>query len=178
MVNPTERPKPQSSKDHSSKRSKPTRKKSNDHQQQRNDTSDKTEDKIVQKINQLTSLKEYKIREVVEDTEELGKTLVEQGLKTNQIRKFLDAVNRFKVQNGIDEDTFEAHKDELHILRYHLAYATQKQTKNNSSPVEPLKKVLEAAIKKSDRDLEDFKRLVQLIESIVAYHKAAGGKNQ
>ena len=141
-------------------------------QQERNETSDKIEDKIVQKINRLTSLQEYKIRDLVEDTEELGKTLVIQGLKTNQIRKFLDAVNRFKVQNGIDEDTFEAHKDELHILRYHLAYATRQAS------VKPLKKVLEAAIKKSNQDLEDFKRLVQLIESIVAYHKAAAGKNQ
>jgi CRISPR-associated protein Csm2 len=26
-------------------------------------------------------------------------------------------------------------------------------------------------------DLKDFERLVQMIESIIAYHKAAGGEN-
>jgi CRISPR type III-A-associated protein Csm2 len=39
-----------------------------------------------------------------------------------------------------------------------------------------LKKVLDAALKK-DMDIEDFSRFVQLIEAIVAYHKAAGGKD-
>ncbi|HEY9612090.1 type III-A CRISPR-associated protein Csm2, partial [Allocoleopsis sp.] len=142
--------------------------------------------RMVKKIDAFkTGLKEYKIRELVEDTEELGKILADKGdkgLKTTQIRKFLDAVNRFKVQKIIKNKLSEESRDELHILRYQLAYATARQQKGkdlDSSPVAPLKKVLEAAIKQiKNEDLEDFKRFVQLIEAIVAYHKAAGGKDQ
>jgi CRISPR-associated protein Csm2 len=133
---------------------------------------------IVSKIDGKKCLKDYKIQELVEDTERLGQELVRKGLKTNQIRKFLDAVKRFKVQKGLNQEDFEKGKDELHILRYQLAYAAARQQKNKDpGPVEPLKKVLEAAIKKVNH-LDDFHRFVQLIESIVAYHKAAGGKDQ
>lgn len=135
---------------------------------------------MVNKINEFQEggLKQYKISDLVEHTEKLGKELVIKGLKTNQIRKFLDAVKRFKVQQGINKEIFQASKDELHVLRYQLAYAAARQQKNRDpGPVEPLKKVLEAAIKQVT-DFEDFNRFVQLIESIVAYHKAAGGKDQ
>ena len=131
---------------------------------------------MVKKIDQFGSLKEYKIRDLVDHTEKLGKKLAEEnGLKTNQIRKFLDAVNRFKVQQAGKPELSEESQDELHVLRYQLAYAAARQPK----AVEPLKKVLEAAIKQvKGKELENFNRLVQLIESIVAYHKAAGGKDQ
>lgn len=136
---------------------------------------------MVKKIDDFKiGLKEYSIREMVEDTKQLGEILAvkgEQGLKTNQIRKFLDAINRFKVEQNKQTEFSEKNRDDLHILRYQLAYAAARQKKQNSDPVEPLKKVLEAAIKQVT-DLKDFNRLVQLIESIVAYHKAAGGKDQ
>ena len=143
---------------------------------------------MVEKIDGFKiGLREYKIRDIVEDTQELGKILAvkgEKGLKTNQIRKFLDAINRFKVKQRKKTGFSESHRDELHILRYQLAYAAAKQKKKDSDPVEPLKKVLEAAIKKTGitgndlERLEDFNRLVQLVEAIVAYHKAEGGKDQ
>lgn len=130
---------------------------------------------MVKKIDSFNGLKEYKIRDLVEDTEKLGKKLVDNRLKTNQIRKFLDAINRFKVRQIGKSELSEENQDELHILRYQLAYAAARQQKE----VEPLKKVLESAIKKVEgKELENFNRLVQLVESIVAYHKAAGGKDQ
>ncbi|MCU0542583.1 MAG: type III-A CRISPR-associated protein Csm2 [Oscillatoriaceae cyanobacterium Prado104] len=133
---------------------------------------------MVKTIDGLSGLKEYKIRTLVEDTEKLGKYLFDKKLKTNQIRKFLDAVKRFKGQQAANKEMFEANKDELHILRYQLAYAAARQQNNKDpGPVEPFKKVLEVAIKKVT-NLEDFNRFVQLVESIVAYHKAAGGRDQ
>ena len=97
---------------------------------------------IVGKIDCLeTGLRDYKIQKLVEDTERLGQELVRKGLKTNQIRKFLDAVKRFKVQKGLNQEDFEKGKDELHILRYQLAYAAARQQKNKDpGPVEPLKR--------------------------------------
>lgn len=123
-------------------------------------------------------LQNYKISELVEDSKALGELLVVKKLKTNQIRKFLDNIKRFKVEFARNEEDFEANKDQLNILRYHLAYLAARQAKiNDPGPVEPLKKVLESAIKRIYK-LEDFERLVQLIEAIIAYHKAAGGSNQ
>ncbi len=135
---------------------------------------------MVKKINGFSNgLKDYKIRELVEDTEKLGRKLAQEfKLKTTQIRKFLDAINRLKVKTSGLTDLPEEVKSELHLLRPKLAYAAARQANDrNPGPVEPLKKVLEAALKK-DMDMEDFSRLVQLIESIIAYHKAAGGKDQ
>jgi CRISPR-associated protein Csm2 len=133
---------------------------------------------MVKKINGFPNgLKNYKIRELVEDTEKLGQKLAQEKLKTTQIRKFLDAVNRLKAKifgmSQLPEDVMA----ELHLLRPKLAYAAARQTTNSGNPVEPLKRVLEAALKR-DMDMEDFSRLVQLIEAIIAYHKAAGGKDQ
>ena len=134
---------------------------------------------MVKKINGFANgLKDYKIRELVEDTEKLGRRLAQDKLKTTQIRKFLDAVNRLKAKNSGMTQLSEDVKAELHLLRPKLAYAAARQaTNNNSGPVEPLKRVLESALKK-DMDMEDFSSLVQLIESTIAYNKAAGVKDQ
>lgn len=135
---------------------------------------------MVKKIHKFTAgLQEYKTRELVEDTEQLGKELaIRFKLKTTQVRKFLDAVNRLKAQVGRSKGFTEEIKSELELLRPKLAYAAARQQKDRDpGPVEPLRQVLEAAIKKVDKP-EDFTRLVQLIESIIAYHKAAGGKDQ
>jgi CRISPR-associated protein Csm2 len=133
---------------------------------------------MVNKIDKFTGgLKEYKTRELVEDAEELGIRLAK-DLKTTQIRKFLDAVNRLKAKLGGSKELTEEIKSELHLLRPKLAYAAARQQRDrNPGPVEPLKQVLSAAINQI-KHLDDFTRLVQLIESIIAYHKAAGGKEQ
>lgn len=136
--------------------------------------------RMVKKIDKFTAgLQEYKTRELVEDTEELGRELaIHFKLKTTQVRKFLDAVNRLKAQLGRSKGFTEEIKSELELLRPKLAYAAARQQRDRDrGPVEPLRQVLEAAIKKVDKP-EDFTRLVQLIESIIAYHKAAGGKDQ
>jgi len=127
-------------------------------------------------------LHEYDIRNLVKQAEEFGRYLKDQGLKTNQIRKFLDAINRIKAQiaqGNLDEedprshaDLFEGIKIDIVLLKPKLAYAAARQ-----NAVKPLSDVMSVAIDEV-HDLNDFERLVQMIESIIAYHKAAGGKNQ
>jgi CRISPR-associated protein Csm2 len=142
--------------------------------------------KLMRSINKATpSLKEYPIRTLVKDTEEFGKYIKSCALKTNQIRKFLDAVNRLKLDLKIqikekikDKKTDEALllsevpkiDVEFVLLKQKLAYASARQ-----KAVKPLKEVMEAAIDKVI-DSEDFERFFQLVESIIAYHKAAGGE--
>jgi CRISPR-associated protein Csm2 len=150
--------------------------------QNNNEQEDKDEDivsKMVSTINDCKDgLHQYGTRPLVEDTEKLGKFLADQGLKTNQIRKFLDAVNQLRVELRGSTTLTDIAKSDLDLLRPKLAYAAARQRKKDDpGPVEPLRKVLEAAIKQVN-EKPDFERLAQLIESVVAYHKAAGGTDQ
>jgi CRISPR-associated protein Csm2 len=127
-------------------------------------------DEIVKKIDELKDgLKTYPIRDLVKHAEEFGPYLRQQRLETNQIRKFLDAVNRLKADLAEKED-FSKVETEVVLLKPKLAYAAARQ-----KAAKPLSKVMSAAIDKVHSG-EDFERLVQLIESIIAYHKAEGGK--
>ncbi|MBW4615250.1 MAG: type III-A CRISPR-associated protein Csm2 [Desmonostoc vinosum HA7617-LM4] len=136
---------------------------------------------MVNKIKNFNSgFQEYNIRELVNDTEKLGKELANNRLKTNQIRKFLDAVKRLKSNlDKNDKREFDVIKDDLILLQPKLAYAAARQRKNNRDlgPVAPFKQVLDAAILQV-KTTKDFDRLVQLVEAIIAYHKAAGGEDQ
>lgn len=137
------------------------------------------------------TLKEYPIRDLVKHAQEFGPYLKNQRLETNQIRKFLDAINQLKAKLAQDEGENERikqiqddkEKEELRkklkfekieadvvLLKPKLAYAAARQ-----NAVKSLSKVMSAAIDKV-HSKEDFERLVQLIESIIAYHKAEDGK--
>ncbi len=134
---------------------------------------------MIQTIRSLKDgqLRNYEIRQLVTEAKLLGEYLKDQGLKTNQIRKFLDAVKRLKVKLAQDkEESFSVIEDELFLLKPKLAYAAIRQQDRGSNPVKPLSDVISEAIDKV-KDSPDFYRLVQLIESIIAYHKAAGGKD-
>ncbi len=129
-------------------------------------------DEIVKTIEGLKDedgLKTYPIRDLVKHAEEFGPYLRQQRLETNQVRKFLDAVNRLKADLAEKED-FSKVETEVVLLKPKLAYAAARQ-----KAAKPLSKVMSAAIDKV-HSREDFERLVQLIESIIAYHKAEGGK--
>ncbi len=135
-------------------------------------TADK---KMIQTIKNLKDeeLRNYDIRCLVNQAKELGEYLQEIGLKTNQIRKFLDAVNRLKVKLAQDKDEqFSTIETEIVLLKPKLAYATARKDNEKTNPVKPLNDVLSEAIDRI-KDTPDFYRLENLIESIIAYHKAA-----
>jgi CRISPR-associated protein Csm2 len=174
-------------------------------------------DEIVNTIKGLNEgLEKYPIRELVNHAAVFGPHLKQQRLETNQVRKFLDAINQIKVKVahaqddeaiGEIQDKAENKKDEIRnsklseieineqlkslqkeaddqkkkiifskiesdiiLLKPKLAYAAARQR-----AAKPLEEVMSAAIDQV-RSKEDFECLVQLIESIIAYHKAEGGK--
>ena len=142
-------------------------------------------ERIIETINKHLGLKDYPIRTLVEQAGEFGPYLKQQRLETNQVRKFLDAINRLKVKIAQDEAEtinraktdeerekirFDKIEPDIVLLKPKLAYAAARQ-----KAAKPLSEVMSAAIDKVHSS-EDFNRLVQLIESIIAYHKAAGGK--
>ena len=141
---------------------------------QQNDQSEQNDvvKKMVQTMRGLKQdgLKAYPVRDLVQNAEMFGHELVNQGLKTNQIRKFLDAINQLKAK--LVDTSFADIKDETILLKPKLAYAAARQ-----NAIKPLNQVISEAIDIVE-DEKDFYRLVQLVESIIAYHKAFGGKNQ
>lgn len=125
---------------------------------------------IINTINGLSGgLQTYPIRDLVEHAEKFGPHLKRERLETNQVRKFLDAINRLKAVLA-DTGDFSKIETEVVLLKPKLAYAAARQ-----KAAKPLGEVMSVAIDKV-RSKEDFQRLVQFIESIIAYHKAEGGK--
>ena len=125
--------------------------------------------KIIQSLDDLKNvLQEYNIRNLDEDAEQFGPYLRKQRLETNQIRKFLDAINRLKADLAETGD-FSKIETEVVLLKPKLAYAAARQR-----AAKPLSEVMSKAIN-IVHNKEDFERLVQLIESIIAYNKAEGG---
>lgn len=125
---------------------------------------------IIQTIDGLKDgLKTYDIRALVNHAEKFGPYLKQQRLETNQIRKFLDAINRLKSVLAQEND-FAKIETEVVLLKPKLAYAAARER-----AAKPLSQVMSKAIDKVETK-EDFERLVQFIESIIAYHKAEGGR--
>jgi CRISPR-associated protein Csm2 len=127
-------------------------------------------DEIIKTINKNKKLRNYPIRELVKDAEAFGSYLKQQRLETNQVRKFLDAINRLKSDLADNKGDFSKIETEVVLLKPKLAYAAARQ-----KSAKPLSDVMSAAIDEV-YSKEDFDRLVQLIESIIAYHKAEGGR--
>ena len=146
----------------------------------RDNQTGSTSKQIIDEIRGLDNLQDYNIRTLVKHAEEFGPFLRNRRLETNQIRKFLDAINRLKAQltqgdteDGASKDDaalFAAIETDIVLLKPKLAYAAARQ-----EAAKPLSEVMSVAIDKV-HNLKDFERLVQMIESIIAYHKAEGGR--
>jgi CRISPR-associated protein Csm2 len=146
----------------------------------RDNQSQSISQEIINEISKHTYLRDYDIRSLVKHAEKFGPFLRNRRLETNQIRKFLDAINRLKAQltqGDTGEDTpkesadlFAKIETDIVLLKPKLAYSAARQ-----ESAKPLSEVMSVAIDRV-HSLKDFERLVQLIESIIAYHKAEGGR--
>jgi CRISPR-associated protein Csm2 len=129
--------------------------------------------KIKSEISQCNSLKEYPIRKLVNHTSEFGYFLHNGGLKSSQLRKFLDGINRAKAELAQAEDRdFSSIKNTVILLQPKFAYAAAKQDGRSRNAAKALSEVTKAAIE-IVHDADDFDQLVAMFESTVAYHKEA-----
>jgi CRISPR-associated protein Csm2 len=117
-----------------------------------------------------TGLKNLSADELVTIADQMGKYLESLDLKTTQVRKFLDGVRKI---DAISEKGKKFNKDMVILLKPKLAYAAGRDRER----IGPLMQVLEPAIMAGSRTYEDFRRLLALIEGIMAYHKYYGGKD-
>lgn len=119
-----------------------------------------------------------KVTEVgVNFTEEFGKYLATndeagKALTTSQLRKFFGAVKQIQMKSEFD-------LTDVVLLKPKLAYAVGRAKGNNKGKhvkIEEFNDVIVSGINLVTNK-EQFKRFVSIFEAIVAYHKAAGGKD-
>ncbi len=122
---------------------------------------------LKEKIKRYQRLKDLQADELVSIAEELGRHLKNIGLKTSQIRRFLDGIRRIDVQFNKGRSF---NRDSVILLKPKLAYVAGLQ-----ESVKPLMEVLEPAITAGAESYESFKKLLALVEGVISYHKYYGG---
>lgn len=127
---------------------------------------------IKKKIESYKSsgLKGLSADDLIEIAQKMGNYLKELDLKTTQVRKFLDGVRRIDVMS---EKGKNFNREMVILLRPKLAYAAGRDPQK----IGPLMEILDPAITAGSKSYDDFKKLIALIEGIMAYHKYYGGKD-
>ena len=127
-------------------------------------------DEVASRLSSLPNMNSLTADILVEDAEKIGDCLANQiRLKTSQIRKFLDAVNRIRAESegreGYD------YRTEVVLLKPKIAYAAGRHNE-----VKYLMTVLEPCMSKVTNS-SDFQQYSRLVEAIVAYHRYHGGRD-
>lgn len=103
--------------------------------------------------------------------EEWGSYLAEKGtldkVSTSQIRKVFGSIKRIQAD-------FAKSKGEILLLEPKLAYAVGRD--KNKTKIKDFYNLLSPLIREVKEDKARFQNFVNVFESIVAYHKAAGGE--
>lgn len=112
--------------------------------------------------------------------EQVGRGLARnERLTTGQIRNFFGAVRQIEAKVGPGKEPLsdEVYR-QLMLLKPKLAYqARREEESRKGSGVAQLEKVLRPAIEAVGRDPQHFRNFVDFFEAILAYHKAAGGRD-
>lgn len=119
------------------------------------------------------------VEQLVTWADKVGRGLAQnERLTTSQVRGFFGAIRQ--IEGRVDpsakqlEDT--TYRD-LVLLKPKLAYQAQREIENRKGEgVMRLKEVLAPAIDLVGHDRQRFRHFVQFFEAILAYHKAAGGR--
>lgn len=110
-------------------------------------------------------------KDTISFAEGMGRLLKEDGLTTSQIR------NVFGEMRKIQMNGFEKEKSNFLLLRAKLAYATKRQqAKGMDKFYELFCEAYDAVDTASDKGGEQFNKLLQLMEAVLAYHKFYGGQ--
>jgi CRISPR-associated protein Csm2 len=106
------------------------------------------------------------------------------ALTNSQIRNFFGEIKRIQMTlfNSESDEDWKNVKHSFLLIKPKLAYAVGRVTqKESKSRIAEFGKVLSLAIEKVDSDnsgaTKRFYRFVDFFESILAYHKAYGGKD-
>jgi CRISPR-associated protein Csm2 len=117
----------------------------------------------------VENLAKLDTEKLVEIAEKVGKETAGKKISTSQIRRFLDGVRRIdtSLKQGNKWDSVKA---EVVLLRPKLAYAAGRHRN-----LKPFAEFLDVAVKSGCQSEDNFRTLLRLIESIMAYHRFYGG---
>ena len=103
----------------------------------------------------------------VDFTDSLGEFVKDNGLTASQIRNVFGEIKRIQMKG------FEQEKASFYLLKPKMAYAAKRQ---NDAGINTLKKFFDLAHQEVT-DAKTYQNFVDFFESILAYHKAYGGKD-
>ncbi len=106
-------------------------------------------------------------KETVDFADKLGSYVKNNGLTTSQIRNVFGEIKRIQMKG------FDSQKASFYLLKPKMAYAAKRHDKPG---INTLKKFFESAHKEVT-DAKTYQNFVDFFESILAYHKAYGGKD-
>lgn len=139
-------------------------------------------DKIFDGAGEASSLKQLLDAEkLVICSYALGKLLssYEVGLKSSQLRRFYEsiitikaAVNSIRTRQDADKRFKEKGLPEVLMLKPQLANAKARQSREVTPFFEVINPMLD-----SIKGIEDYDKLCQFVEAVVAYHKYCGGRD-
>jgi len=106
-------------------------------------------------------------QETVRFSDDLGKFIKETGLTTSQIRNVFGEIKRIQLKG------FENEKPSFYLLKPKMAYASKRA---GNICIQTLKQFFDEAHSHVN-DKVSYQNFVDFFESILAYHKAYGGKD-
>ncbi len=115
---------------------------------------------------------------LVKCADQLGKSLKDSGLTTSQIRALFGEVRQIEAQWQMGDKSRQQAARRLILLKPKMAYRARKE---RGRAVQELVGVLDPALDEviHEHDLHkqdaNFRRFVEFLEAILAYHKAYGG---
>lgn len=121
--------------------------------------------------------------EIVRRAEDTAVQLTRDKLKTGQIRNFYSAITRIRTDFVNSEATesitekkelLDKIRTDIIMLKPKIAYAAGRQTAVRATFYPFVKSSIDG-IEKSNFDARSIKNFLQLVESVVAYHKFYGG---
>jgi CRISPR-associated protein Csm2 len=125
--------------------------------------------------------KEWITANITEDcitfTEKFGRYLVDNGFTTSQIRTVFGEIKRIQMSG------FKDHKTDFLLLRPKMAYASKRATDKDKRATgasefeKVLKEAHQAVASGKDGDNTRFENFCDFVEAVLAYHKAAGGRD-
>jgi len=114
--------------------------------------------------------------ELVSTADQVSQMLIEDKLKTGQIRNFYSAVTRMRTDfANKDEGYMKVLQKDITMLKPKLAYAAGRQTAVRATFYPTMRNAIDGIIK-SNYDETALDNFFMLAESIVAYHKFYGGE--
>lgn len=130
-------------------------------------------DEIIKRLEDINQLSDLSIKEIADENGYADKVAKgSKKLKTNQLRKFFNAVKLIEQKTSWDEI-----EPEFYLLKPKLAVAVGRKVVPEPFYDFMMKMMSKVDVGSEEDKLKNFKVFVDFFESIVAYHKYYYSKN-